>query len=36
MEAFGIDVFKTAENAGMPLRGPDGNEAHWTGLLLVD
>jgi len=36
MEAFGIDVFKTAENAGMPLRCPEGNEAYWIDLLLVD
>lgn len=36
MEALGIDVFKTAENAGMPLKGQDGKEAYWTGLLLIE
>ncbi|MFP4169421.1 MAG: DUF2284 domain-containing protein [Methanomassiliicoccales archaeon] len=34
MEAMGIDVFRTAEKAGMPIRGKE--EPLWTGLLLVD
>ncbi len=36
MEAFSVDVFKIAEDAGMPLRGPEGNEAYWIDLLFVD
>ncbi|HUV24108.1 MAG TPA: DUF2284 domain-containing protein [Methanomassiliicoccales archaeon] len=36
MEALGIDVFKTAENAGMPLKGLNGKDVYWTGLLLVE
>lgn len=36
MQAMGIDVFKTAENAGMPPRGQNGEDAFWTGLLLVE
>jgi predicted metal-binding protein len=36
MEALGIDVFKTAENAGMPLTAEGDQEAFWTGLLLVE
>jgi predicted metal-binding protein len=36
MQALGVDVFQTAENAGMPPKGPNGDGAYWTGLLLVD
>jgi len=36
MEAMGIDVFRTAGNAGMPLVSEGKPVAMWTGLLLVD
>ena len=36
MEAVGIDVFKTAENAGLPFDIPPKNKAIWNGLLLID
>ena len=35
MEAVGIDVFKTAENAGLPFEIPTKNKAVWNGLILV-
>ncbi len=35
MEAVGIDVFKTAENAGLPFDIPSTNKAVWNGLVLV-
>jgi predicted metal-binding protein len=35
MEAVGIDVFKTAENAGLPFDIPAKNKAVWNGLVLV-
>jgi predicted metal-binding protein len=35
MEAVGIDVFKTAENAGLPFDIPTKNKAVWNGLVLV-
>jgi len=35
MEAIGIDVFKTAENAGLPFDIPAKNKAVWNGLVLV-
>ncbi len=35
MEAVGIDVFKTAENAGLPFDIPVKNKAVWNGLVLV-
>lgn len=35
MEAVGIDVFKTAENAGLPFEIPAKNKAVWNGLVLV-
>lgn len=36
MEALGIDVIKTAENAGMPIDLPPKDTYVWTGLLLLD
>ncbi len=36
MEAVGIDVFKTAKNAGIPFELPAGDHPVFTGLLLVD
>ncbi len=36
MEAVGIDVVATAENAGLPLEFPVKGKAIWTGLLLLD
>ncbi len=35
MEAVGIDVFKTAENAGLPFSVPPKNKTVWNGLVLV-
>jgi len=35
MEAVGIDVFKTAENAGLPFEIPVRDKTVWNGLLLV-
>jgi len=35
MEAVGIDVFKTAENAGLPFDIPTKNKTVWNGLILV-
>ncbi len=36
MEALGIDVIKTAENAGMPIDLPPKDTYLWTGLVLLD
>ena len=36
MEGVGIDVFKTAANAGMPIALSSDEPVRWTGLLLVD
>jgi len=36
MEAIGIDVIKTAENAGTPIDLPPKDTYVWTGLLLLD
>lgn len=36
MEAVGIDVFKTAENAGLPFVFPAKNKAVWNGLILIN
>jgi predicted metal-binding protein len=36
MEAVGIDVFKTAENAGLPFDIPVKNKTVWNGLILVN
>ena len=35
MEAVGIDVFKTAQNAGLPFDIPTKNKAVWNGLVLI-
>jgi len=35
MEAVGIDVFKTAENAGLPFEIPAKGKTVWNGLVLV-
>jgi len=35
MEAVGIDVFKTAENAGLPFEIPPKEKTVWNGLVLV-
>lgn len=35
MEAVGIDVFKTAENAGLPFDMPPKNSIVWNGLVLI-
>jgi len=35
MEAVGIDVFKTAQNAGLPFDIPVKDRAVWNGLVLV-
>jgi predicted metal-binding protein len=36
MESLGIDVIKTAENAGMPIDLPPKDTYVWTGVLLLD
>ncbi len=36
MEAVGIDVILTAENAGAAVEFPAKNDPVWTGLLLVE
>ena len=36
MEAVGIDVFKTAENAGLPFDFPVKEKAVWNALVLVN
>jgi predicted metal-binding protein len=36
MEAVGIDVFKTAENAGLPFDIVTKNKAVWNGLVLIN
>lgn len=36
MEGVGIDVFKTAANAGLPMAMSSDQPVRWTGLLLVD
>jgi len=36
MEAMGVDVIATAENAGLGVEIPAKGKAVWTGLLLVD
>lgn len=35
MEAVGIDVFKTAENAGLPFDVPPKSKTVWNGLVLI-
>jgi predicted metal-binding protein len=36
MEAVGIDVFKTAENAGLAFDMPPKEKAIWNGLVLIN
>ncbi|UCC57947.1 MAG: DUF2284 domain-containing protein [Candidatus Bathyarchaeum sp.] len=36
MEAVGIDVFKTAEAAGLPIDFPLKDKAVWNGLVLIN
>jgi len=36
MEAVGIDVVKTAENAGLPIHLSSSKNVLWTGLILLD
>jgi predicted metal-binding protein len=36
MEAVGIDVILTAENAGAGVEFPAKDDPVWTGLLLVE
>ena len=36
MEAMSIDVFATAEKAGMPITFPVKDIITWTGLILLD
>lgn len=35
MESVGIDVFKTAENAGLPFDLPTKNKAVWNGIVFI-
>jgi len=36
MEAVGIDVIKTAQNAGLPIHLSSSKNVFWTGLVLLD
>jgi predicted metal-binding protein len=36
MEAVGIDVIRTCDRAGMPVRLSSKSKIRWTGLVLVD
>jgi len=36
MEAVGIDVVKTAQNAGLPIHLSSSENVVWTGLILLD
>ncbi len=36
MEAVGIDVFKTAQRAGLPIHLSSSKYVLWTGLVLLD
>lgn len=36
MEGVGIDVFKTAANAGLPISFSSDQPVRWTGLVLLD
>lgn len=36
MEGLGIDVFRTAANAGLPIELSSSAPVKWTGLVLVD
>ena len=35
MEAVGIDVFKTTENAALPIQLSSSSNVVWTGLVLL-
>jgi predicted metal-binding protein len=35
MEGVGIDVFRTAQNAGLPIHMSSSNSVLWTGLVLL-
>jgi predicted metal-binding protein len=36
MEAMGVDVVKTCQKAGMPVRLSSKDKVRWTGLVLLD
>jgi predicted metal-binding protein len=36
MEAVGIDVVKTAQNAGLPIHLSSSKNVLWTGLILLE
>ena len=36
MEGVGIDVYKTAERAGLPMAFSSDEPVRWTGLILLD
>jgi predicted metal-binding protein len=36
MQAMGIDVIKTCEKAGMPIKLSSTKKVRWTGLVLLD
>lgn len=36
MEGVGIDVFRTAANAGLPISMSSHEPVRWTGLVLID
>lgn len=36
MQALGIDVIRTSQKAGMPVRLSSRSKVRWTGLLLVE
>jgi predicted metal-binding protein len=36
MEAMGIDIRRTAENAGLSVELSSGTNVKWTGLILID
>jgi predicted metal-binding protein len=35
-EALGVDLVATAQAAGLDVTFPAGDDARWTGLLLID
>jgi predicted metal-binding protein len=36
MEGVGIDVFRTAQNADLPIHLSSSNNVRWTGIVLLD
>ncbi|OGS56914.1 MAG: hypothetical protein A3K60_01855 [Euryarchaeota archaeon RBG_19FT_COMBO_56_21] len=36
MQALGIDVIRTCESAGMPIRLSSDHKVRWTGIVLLD